>query len=77
MRNFLTHFNRRKYDEPSYRELTSANRVLRFVLLAIVYKTVGIADVHIKKCMQRVDYNDIEIVMRQNINTVYASMFDD
>jgi hypothetical protein len=81
MRNFLTHFNRRKYDEPSYQELTSANRVLRFVLLAIVYKTVGIADVHIKKCMQRIDYNtfnqDIEIVMRQNRNTVYASMFDD
>ena len=42
MRNFFSDYNTGLYVEPSYQELFSANHVLRFVLLAIVYKTIGL-----------------------------------
>lgn len=42
MRNYHTHYNSDKYVEPTYDELFSASRILRFVLLTIVYTAVGI-----------------------------------
>ena len=41
-RNFFTHYNEQRYSEPSFEETSAANRVLRYVLLSIVYKVVGI-----------------------------------
>lgn len=81
MRHFFTHYNCKKYREPSFQELSSANRVLRFVLLAIVYKTVGIADTLIKKCMKTTNYSrfyqDIEIILKQDNSLICDSIFDD
>lgn len=43
-RNFFTHYNKKRYTEPSFQEVSAANRFLRYVLLSIVYKTIGIKD---------------------------------
>jgi len=78
MRHFYTHFNRKKYDEPSFQQLSSANRVLRFMLLAIVYKTIGITDEHIKNCLKTSDYstfyNDVDILLGQDSLTTSSSL---
>ena len=42
MRNYYTHYNTGRYVEPTYQELFSAIHALHFVLLAIMYKTIGI-----------------------------------
>ena len=46
-RNFFTHYNEQRYSEPSFEETSAANRVLRYVLLSIVYKVVGLSLIHI------------------------------
>ena len=48
-RNFFTHYNEQRYSEPSFEETSAANRVLRYVLLSIVYKVVGIRDDYIRE----------------------------
>ena len=55
------------YVEPTYQEMFSANHVLRFVLLAIVYKTLGLSSEAIIDARKRVEfqlyYKDIETIL--------------
>ena len=53
MRNYYTHYNSKKYVEPTYDELFSASHILRLVLLTIVYIAVGIPDDCILECKRR------------------------
>lgn len=59
-RNFFTHYNEQRYSEPSFEETSAANRVLRYVLLSIVYKVVGIRDDYIRECKNRLNYSTFE-----------------
>lgn len=61
MRNFYTHYDEDKHVEPTYEELFAACHVLRFVLVAVVYKIIGIANEHIKACRDRVCFNRIDV----------------
>lgn len=67
MRNFYTHYNSGRYAEPTYQEMFSATHVLRFVLLAIVYKTLGLSSEAIIDARKRVEfqlyYKDIETIL--------------
>lgn len=67
MRNFYTHYNVNRYAEPTYQEMFSATHVLRFVLLAIVYKTLGLSSEAIIDARKRVEfqlyYKDIETIL--------------
>ena len=67
MRNFYTHYNANRYAEPTYQEMFSATHVLRFVLLAIVYKTLGLSSETIIDARKRVEfqlyYKDIEAIL--------------
>lgn len=67
MRNFYTHYNSGRYVEPTYKEMISANHVLRFVLLAIVYKTLGLSSEAIINARKRAEfqlyYKDIETIL--------------
>lgn len=69
-RNFYTHYNREKYQEPSFQEISSANVLLRYILLVIVYKTVGIEQQYISECRRRSEYKhlkeDISIILKEN-----------
>lgn len=66
IRNYYTHYNLDRYVEPTYAELFSASRILRFVLLAIVYTKVGINLDYILECKKRNIFsgfdNDVEII---------------
>ena len=53
MRNYYTHYNAKSYVAPEYDELFAANRVLRFILLTIVYISIGIPRARILDCKQR------------------------
>lgn len=68
MRNYYTHYNTEKYIEPTYEELFSAIHILRFVLLAIVYTSVGIPRDFILKCKKRVVFsrldNDAQTILK-------------
>jgi hypothetical protein len=70
MRHFFTHYNRHKYTEPSIHQIFAATRVLRFALLALVYKTIGISDSIIENCMKRNEYKylyqDIDLIVTEN-----------
>lgn len=59
MRNYYTHYNSGKYVEPAYDELFAASRVLRFVLLAIVYTSVGIPLDCILECKKRTIFREL------------------
>ena len=61
MRNYYTHYNSRKYIEPTYNELFSAIHILRFVLLTIVYANVGISFDNIPDCKKRITFNGFDI----------------
>lgn len=67
MRNFYTHYNSGRYSEPTSQEMFSATHVLRFVLLAIVYKTLGLSSEAIIDARKRVEfqlyYKDIEAIL--------------
>ena len=79
-RNFFTHYNRARYKEPSFQEISAANRVLRYMLLAIIYKTIGLSDDCIKRCGETSLYSfrkrDIEIILRKRNDIEYISWFD-
>lgn len=79
-RNFFTHYNKNRYNEPSFQEISAANRVLRYVLLAIIYKTIGLSDDCIKKSGETALYSlrkqDIEVVLRKRNDIEYISWFD-
>ena len=53
MRNYYTHYNSGRYTKPSYDELFAAIHILRFVLLTIVYTSVGLPDSCILECKSR------------------------
>ena len=53
MRNYYTHYNSGRYIKPSYDELFAAIHILRFVLLTIVYTSVGLPDSCILECKSR------------------------
>lgn len=71
-RNFFTHYNNEKYLEPSFQEMLSAGRLLRFVLLSIIYKTIGISDECIKECGKYFSHGslkrDINITLKKENN---------
>ena len=57
MRNFYTHYDDQKCPvEPSYQDIFAACHILEFVLLAVVYHTIGISDQHIDSCRGRVQF---------------------
>ena len=68
-RNFFTHYNEQRYSEPSFEETSAANRVLRYVLLSIVYKVVGIRDDYIRECKNRLNYStferDVSVILKE------------
>ena len=76
-RNFFTHYNEQRYSEPSFEEISAANRVLRYVLLSIVYKVVGIRDDYIKECKKRLNYStferDVSVILRERKDVHYTS----
>lgn len=59
MRNFYTHYDK---DEtaPSYYKLSAANRLLRTVLLLIVYRVIGLDDVQLKESKKRMLFGNVE-----------------
>ncbi len=67
IRNFYTHYDSGRYTEPTYQELFSATHILRFILLAIVYKTLGLSSETIIDARKRVEfqmfYKDIETIL--------------
>lgn len=79
-RNFFTHYNKQRYEEPSFQELQAANRFLRYVLLAIVYKTIGISSNDIKDCKKYFEYSilerDIDVILKEKKGIEYTSLFE-
>lgn len=75
-RNFFTHYNKQRYNEPSVQEVLAANRVLRYVLLSIVYKTIGIESTDVKAC-NHFEYStlsrDIEVILKDKKDVEYTS----
>lgn len=75
MRNYYTHYSNSKKIrvEPSYDDLFAAIHILKFVLLTIVYTTVGISHEHILECKKRFDFrsfdSDAEIILQYNSKT--------
>lgn len=69
-RNYFTHYDRTRQPEPSFYEVSSANIILRYILLVIVYKTVGIEQQYISECRRRSEYKhlkeDISIILKEN-----------
>ena len=76
-RNFFAHYNEQRYTEPSFEEISAANRVLRYVLLSIVYKVVGIRDDYIKECKNRLNYStferDVSVILKERQDINYTS----
>lgn len=76
-RNFFTHFNEQRYTEPSFEEISAANRVLRYVLLSIGYKVVGIRNDYIKECKNRLNYStferDVSVILKERQDINYTS----
>ena len=76
-RNFFTHYNEQRYTEPSFEEISAANRVLRYVLLSIVYKVIGIRDDYIKECKNRLNYStferDVSVILKERQDINYMS----
>ncbi len=60
MRNYFTHYNSKKYVEPTYDELLAATHILRFVVLTIVYIAVGIPLECVLECKKRVIFSSLD-----------------
>ena len=77
MRNYYTHYNSRKYVEPTYDEMFSAIHILRFVLLTIVYTAVGISLDCILECKRSIIFsrfdNDADIILKYSKKTKVTS----
>lgn len=78
-RNFFTHYNE-KYTIPSAQELFAAGRVLHFMLLALVYRTISLDDSAIKQAARFFSFgslsNDIKVVLKQVDCTEYDNMYE-
>lgn len=48
IRNYFTHYDAKKYIEPSYQEMLAGCHILELILLAIVYREIGIPDDRIR-----------------------------
>lgn len=79
-RNFFTHYNEKRYKKPSVQEVLAANRVLRYVLLSIVYKTIGVSSNDIKECKKHFEYStferDITVILKEETDIEYSSWFE-
>ena len=69
-RNFFTHYEKKaNYTIPSVQELFAASRVLHFMLLALVYRTISIKDSSIEKAAKMFSYGslsrDIQVVLKK------------
>lgn len=60
MRNYFTHYDAEKYMEPSYQEMLAGCHILELVLLAIVYREIGISDDHIRDCKKRAEFQRVD-----------------
>lgn len=58
-RNYFTHYNEKKYLEPTFDCIAYSSEFLHFVLLLIVYKTLGVPDKYILECKNRIPYNNM------------------
>lgn len=56
IRNYFTHYDAKKYMEPSYQEMLAGCHILELVLLAIVYHEIGIPDSYIRDCKRRSEF---------------------
>lgn len=67
-RNFFTHYDEKRVI-PSVQELLAAGRVLHFILLALVYRTISLDDLAIKRAASRFSrgtlLNDVQIILQQ------------
>ena len=68
MRNYYTHYNDKSYVAPEYDELFAANRVLRFILLTIVYISIGIPRARIFDCKQRGVFSQFDKAIETILN---------
>lgn len=66
MRNYYTHYNGVKYTAPSYQEVFSATRILRFLLLTIVYKHLGLSTEVVVNVRERLEFQ----LYREDIHTI-------
>lgn len=62
-RNFYTHYNKSR-DEPSYRTVSRMTVLLRFVVLALVYKHIGVNDQAILSCKRKSIYSTMDESIR-------------
>lgn len=60
-RNYFTHYNEKRYSEPSFDCIANSCEFLHFVLLVIVYKTVGVPDKHILECKRQRAYTNMDV----------------
>lgn len=60
-RNFFTHYNEKRYNEPSFDCIACSCRFLHFVLLLIIYKALGIPDDYILACKERIPFKNMEL----------------
>ena len=78
-RNFLTHYDNPKLKQPSVQEISSAGRILRFMLLALVYETVGLDGDSISEVVKYADHGiiprDVRVVLHTEPDAVYDSYF--
>lgn len=80
-RNFFTHYEKKAdYTIPSVQELFAASRVLHFMLLALVYRTISIQDSSIEKAAKMFSYGslsrDIQVVLNKIDIAQHDSMFE-
>ncbi|MCB7512932.1 hypothetical protein LI073_02680 [bacterium 210917-SL.2.15] len=80
-RNFFTHYEKKtNYEIPSVQELFAASRVLHFMLLALVYRTISIKDSSIEKAAKMFSYGslsrDIQVVLKKIDIAQHNSMFE-
>ena len=59
-RNYFTHYNEKRYSEPSFDCIAYSCEFLHFVLLLIVYRTVGVPDKYILDCKNQRAYKNME-----------------
>lgn len=73
-RNYFTHYNDAEYREPSFPEIFAMSRVLRLILLGLVYKKLGIPDDAIVDAKRSREYSvfdrDISVILREKVDNV-------
>ena len=73
-RNYFTHYNDAEYREPSFPEIFAMSRVLRLILLGLIYKQLGIPDEAIEDAKKSRVYSvfdrDISVILRKEVENV-------